>query len=427
MSLSERFAAPARSVLVVDDDPFFLSLMGDMLDRLGFVEVVTATSAHAAALALSRRDQGFSVALCDLRMPHTDGIELIRMLADMAFSGAVVPISGDSRQMLELAAGLARSRGLLVPGVLQKPITRKAAAALLADGNLQAHNARPRQLLASPQDLHQAIAARAIGPVYQPRICTLTGEVLALEALARWQHPRHGAMLPAEFIPVAEASGQLSALSELMLDQMLEHAARWEEHGFRPGLTLNAPMASLLDPEFADALIYCIESHDFAWSRLTVEVSGSCPAYEVLPGLDNAIRDALPSTETLIRLRLNNLRIALSDLGNCHVSLAQLREWPFDEVTVHRDFAINPEADARALAVLESGSLLARRLGLRIVATGVETLDDWQSVMFSNGYDVAQGHFIAAPMPARDIMGWLGQWQQRLPALIPPQPLLRSS
>jgi EAL domain-containing protein (putative c-di-GMP-specific phosphodiesterase class I) len=117
--------------------------------------------------------------------------------------------------------------------------------------------------------------------------------------------------------------------------------------------------------------------------------------------------------EILTRLRLKRFRLSIDDFGTGHSSLSQLRDIPFDELKIDRGFVHGACSNERVRAIYNASLSLARQLGMEIVAEGVEDRDDWDYLR-QTGCDLAQGYFIAKPMPAADLPAWMEAWQERL-------------
>jgi EAL domain-containing protein (putative c-di-GMP-specific phosphodiesterase class I) len=131
------------------------------------------------------------------------------------------------------------------------------------------------------------------------------------------------------------------------------------------------------------------------------------------------MNDSLGPLDVLTRLRLRRVGLSIDDFGTGHSSLAQLRDLPFDELKIDRSFVRGACHDPSLKAILEASAHMARQLGMKTVAEGVEDLLDW-NVLRECGCDVAQGYFIGPPMTPADIPGWAAEWESRRPTLVRP-------
>ena len=136
--------------------------------------------------------------------------------------------------------------------------------------------------------------------------------------------------------------------------------------------------------------------------RLLLEITESC-----------VMRDAASSLDVLSRLCLKRIQLSIDDFGTAYSNMEKLNSMPFSELKIDKAFVHDAENDSTNYAILECSAALGRRLGMRIVAEGVETWQDWQTAA-RLGCDVAQGFYIARPMPAADLLKWVTQWNQQL-------------
>ncbi len=127
--------------------------------------------------------------------------------------------------------------------------------------------------------------------------------------------------------------------------------------------------------------------------------------------------NAVAALDILTRLRLKHIGLSIDDFGTGHSSLAQLRDIPFDELKVDKGFVHGASHNAANRAILEASLGMARQLGMRSVAEGVEDRDDWD-LLRTIGCDLAQGYFVARPMPADKLIEWIADWETRRPSLV---------
>jgi len=165
-------------------------------------------------------------------------------------------------------------------------------------------------------------------------------------------------------------------------------------------------MDSLTDHAFPDYVDQAVAAAGVPASRLMLEVTES-----------RAMKDPMATLDILTRLRLRRIGLSIDDFGTGHSSLAQLRDIPFDELKVDRSFVHGACANEALRAILQPSLNMARQLGMKTVAEGVEDIDDWQYLQAA-GCDVAQGYFIGRPMPPGHLLGWLAEWEVRRGALL---------
>lgn len=394
-------------ILVVDDEPFALRLITHQLGRLGFPDVI-AHDRGAEALALLEEDiRAAEVVLLDLQMPEMDGVEFVRHLGMLRFPGSLILISAEDERIIETARKLARAHNLDVRGALHKPVTPDQLQALLGDMPLPATRpAHPTPRNYAPARLHRAIVHGELINVYQPQIELATGQVAGVETLVRWQHPEDGLVGPEHFIPLAEAHHLIDDLTRSMLGHALMQARAWSEAGLRLHVGVNISMDNLGALDFPDFVARALVTAGVAPEQLVLEVTES-----------RLMTNALSALDILTRFRLKHIGLSIDDFGTGHSSLAQLRDIPFDELKLDRGFVHGAHQDNANRAILEANLGMARQLGMRTVAEGVEDRADWD-LLQQMRCDLAQGYFIARPMAGSEIPGWIAQWEARRTELV---------
>jgi EAL domain-containing protein (putative c-di-GMP-specific phosphodiesterase class I)/CheY-like chemotaxis protein len=395
-----------RRILVVDDEPFVLKVLVRQLTQLGYDEILSYEHAQDALEVLQRDDHQVDVVFTDLQMPGMDGVEFLRQLVQRGYDGEVVLVSGEDARILKSAEKLAYSRGLRVLGSLAKPATREQLQQRLHSGAVQEGGNAPASDGAYPPDeLRVAIAAGQLVTCYQPQVAFATGEVMGVEAMIGWQHPRDG-LVPADpLLGGIEYYGVLNDLTRSMLPATLEQAVQWQHLGddFRVGINLSMDDLAALD--FPDFIVDAAARARFPLSRLVLEINEK-----------RMTRDRLISLDVLTRLRLKRISLLIDDFGTGQSSLAHLSDVPFDELKLDGSFVHGASRDASFNAIVKASLLLARQLNMRTVAQGIDDLDDW-NVLREMSCEVAQGNFIGPPMPPDALPQWAHTWANRYAAL----------
>ncbi|MEJ2868390.1 EAL domain-containing protein [Actinomycetospora sp. OC33-EN08] len=229
---------------------------------------------------------------------------------------------------------------------------------------------------------------------YQPTVSLEGRIVLGVEALARWEHPELGALLPDEFVPVLEATGQIGGLTEFVLDESLAAARGWLDRGLRLSVAVNLSVGSL-DDDFPDLVAAALARHDVPAELLTLEVTES--------GVSVEREHALPA---LRRLHALGCRLAVDDFGTGQSSLAHLRRLPVDTVKIDKSFVLGMGTESGDVAVVRAIVEMGHTLGLTVVAEGVESAAV-RTALTEMGCDVAQGYLVSRPMPAGSLERWL--------------------
>lgn len=390
-------------ILLVDDELFQLTLLAQQLAILEFSEVTCCIRAYDALAALEKDIDTFDLVFCDLQMPELDGVEFVRHLARLTYSGNLVLISGEDERILRTAENLARAHHLNVLGILHKPVALESLKKTLAKNparTVRAANA-PAPRTFGADELRQAIAGGELVNYYQPKVELATGAVAGAECLVRWRHPEHGMVFPDQFIGVAEEHGLIDGLTHAVLAEAVAQVRAWRDDGLPWRMAVNISMDNLAHVDFYDQVLAEIRQAGIAPSDLILEVTES-----------RLMNDPLASLDILTRLRLKRISLAIDDFGTGHSSLAQLRDIPFDEFKIDRSFVHGASDNDTLRAIFDASHHVARQLGMKTVAEGVEDRDDWEFLR-NCGCDMAQGYFIARPMPAAELAGWLAGWEMR--------------
>lgn len=236
---------------------------------------------------------------------------------------------------------------------------------------------------------------------YQPKVDMRSGIVIGLEALIRWQHPEEGLLQPLAFIPWIEDHELIEKLGDWVIGQVVRQVVEWQGIGLRTSIAANVTPQHLLRGDFLERLSQHLQTapqlHTGALELEIVETSA-------IVGLDHA-RHVIKSCQSL------GVAVALDDFGTGYTSLNELRELPVTVLKLDRSFVrgvIDGKADR---AVIEGLVMMATRLGITLIAEGVESWAQGAALM-ELGCTFGQGYVIARPMPSVDVPGWIAQYEQ---------------
>lgn len=390
-------------ILLLDDDPLACMLLERQLANLGYHAVSKFDSGKAALSSLDDPAGRPALILLDLNMPEMDGIEFVRHLVERRYTGSLILISGEDERMRQAVEKLVRAHKINILGHLPKPVQPGDLAALLSAWSPAAPG-RPRSAKKAyaADELRAAIANGELVNYYQPKVAVADGAVVGVETLVRWQHPADGMVFPDQFIDLAEASGLIDDLTRVVLSSALAQARRWQDAGIFLKIAVNVSMDNLATLDFADYVATQAAASGIAPQDLVLEVTES-----------RLMKDARAPLEILTRLRLKRFRLSIDDFGTGHSSLAQLCDIPFDELKIDQSFSHRAWADQTLRTMFNASLGLAQQLKIETVAEGIEDRADWDFLR-QTGCDTAQGYFIARPMPAADLPGWIEAWQARI-------------
>jgi diguanylate cyclase (GGDEF)-like protein len=257
------------------------------------------------------------------------------------------------------------------------------------------------QRLALAGELRRAIENDELILHYQPKVDVATGRVVGAEALCRWQHPSLGLIMPDDFVPMAEHTGLITPLTNKVLSIALRQIAAWREAGNRMSVAVNLSARSFLDSQLLDDLPDMLKAYGVDPGLLELEITESM-----------IVGDPKRARAVLERLNDLGVTLAIDDFGTGYSSLSYLRELPVHEIKIDRSFVMEMGIDHSGETIVRSIIDLAHNLGLRAVAEGVED-QALLTRLTGLGCDVAQGYYIARPLPAARFEQWLASYPLR--------------
>jgi EAL domain-containing protein (putative c-di-GMP-specific phosphodiesterase class I)/CheY-like chemotaxis protein len=382
-------------VLVIDDHAFQRSVLARQLKSLGVVRVLEAhDGASALAVVRANRDS-LALIISDVDMPEMDGLEFLRRLAQEAPQTAVALHSALDRALLKSVEVMAAEYGLQLVGILDKPVTEEALLDVLRTAvQRNARNER-QEPPANEAQVAFALSRQEFEPWFQPKIDLRTGRVCGAEVLVRWCRLHADPVPPDRFLTVVAKSGLMRTLTLGLAAQSAHCLRQLGPRGLSFALSLNVCPTLLDDPEFADALVRALLDAGATPQEVVLEVTETA-----------ASRNQGAALENLARLRMRGFDLSIDDFGTGFSSLAQLVRTPFSELKIDRSFVSRLATDEAARTLVGSVVAMARRLGLRTVAEGIET-DAQRELLLALDCDMGQGYLFAKPMPVTEWLRWM--------------------
>jgi len=402
-----------------------------LLDLDGFREV-NGTLGHDAGDELL-------VQVADaLRAGTPDGTTLTRtggdefaVLAPSPVSAAAVDVLG-RRLMAALSMGSFSAAGLHVDlqgsiGTTRSPADGTTAGELLQHADVALHDAKQRRVGLLPyeraDDPHSRAGLELLGQLrtalaegelllhYQPQVSADGSRLLGFEALLRWEHPVRGLLPPAAFLPLAERTNLVHTLTRWVLLTALQQASRWRTQGLRVSMSVNVSGVSL-EPGLLGIVEEALALTRWDASELVLEITETA-----------IIADGVRARTTIDALRARGVRVSVDDFGAGFTSLAHLRGLAVHELKIDRQFITDltdcPDDDVIVSAVIELG----HRLGLVVVAEGVETSATARRLA-ALGCDELQGYYFARPLPPAQALAWVRDQGLTVPSAGPVTPVV---
>jgi diguanylate cyclase (GGDEF)-like protein len=254
--------------------------------------------------------------------------------------------------------------------------------------------------LALVGELRTAIGHGELRLFVQPKADAVSGDVVGVEALVRWQHPRHGLVMPDEFIPIAERNGLIKALTGEVLRAAIIAATAWERAGSPVAIAVNLSPRSLLGTNLAAEVAALLADHGLPAELLTLELTES-----------SMMTNPRGVATLMAELHRMGVHLSIDDFGTGYSSLSTLRKLPLDEIKIDKSFVMglgdNPDDETIVRSVVDLGL----NLGLKVVAEGVENESVWHSLR-RMGCTQIQGYYLTRPIPVEDFPHWLATYRR---------------
>jgi EAL domain-containing protein (putative c-di-GMP-specific phosphodiesterase class I)/CheY-like chemotaxis protein len=387
-----------QGVLVVDDSPLQRKSTVLALHRVGIDIVGEASNGHEALAVIDRLLVPPAIVVVDLDMPGMDGIELIQQLAAKNYRPAIIIGSGADVILIGAVETIIVELNMPLLGSMKKPLSDAfllEALGRFQQAVLRQSEAFPDVSELTPQRLQQAITDGEIVPHYQPKIALRNNTLAGVEALARWSCADWGVISPARFIPLAESYELINALTLSILDSVVRDMQIWQRDGIDVAVSINLSARALSDRHFCEQMFERISAAHVEPAAIVFEITESA-----------LFSDMVTALAAVSRLRLKGFGVSLDDYGTGFSSVQQLSRIPFTELKIDRTFVSGAPRRDHLRTILHSSIEMGRRLGLRTVAEGVETLAELR-LLQQLGCDEVQGFLFARPMPSDELSAWL--------------------
>lgn len=270
----------------------------------------------------------------------------------------------------------------------------------------QEYDSHSPERLALMAELRDAIGHDQLLLHFQPKVALKSGQIVGSEALVRWQHPRHGLLMPDRFIATAERTGLLEPLTEWVLADALKQCMAARREGIHLNISVNLSARSLHSPRLTEIVERALNDEAADPANLTLEITESA-----------IMLDPAGAKQTLAALSEMGIRLSIDDFGTGYTSLASIKRLPVNEIKIDRSFVSGMLRDQHDAMVVRSIIELGHNLGHTVVAEGVETREMYD-FLAAMGCDEVQGYFISRPQACEPLKTWLANspWRIRPPA-----------
>lgn len=260
----------------------------------------------------------------------------------------------------------------------------------------------PRRLTMATE-LRRAIKENKLQLYFQPKVDINSHTVVSVEALCRWNHPQHGMISPAEFIPIAEHTGLIVPLTLWVLREAVIQLHDWVLQDLHLPIAVNLSSRNLSQPDLINYIQTLCQEHDLPISMLELELTES-----------DIMQDTALCKHTLDQLHKLGITLFIDDYGTGYSSLGYIKQLPMSAIKIDQSFVFDMQNSSDATTIIKSTIAMAHELGMLVIAEGVENKDVYEKLSMM-GCDHAQGYYISRPLPNTEFLQWLaqGSWSLR--------------
>ncbi|MBO0869026.1 MAG: sensor domain-containing phosphodiesterase [Micromonosporaceae bacterium] len=395
-----KIRAPGEVVAVIEFD---VSGLRDVNDSLGYAagdqllaEVARRLRTVAPPAALVARIGGDQFVV----MLRLAGAEAALEFAAQLRTAVQDPLSIGSLTLdVDTAVGIALhpDHGTEASALLQRADVATHAAKTMSSA-VQMFNlgmeSRSARRLGLATDLRYALDNNEIEVYFQPKVSLRTRQLVGVECLARWEHPTHGSVAPEDFVAVAEHTGLLSRLTDVVLTEGLRRCREWVDASRPLSVAVNLSSRTLMDPTFPARLTTLLDEYHVEPDQLTLEITE-----------DGVITETDRPMPILHKLHDLGVRLSVDDFGTGYSSLSYLRRLPVQEIKIDRNFVQGMATDPGDLAIVRAVVDLSRHFGLTVVAEGVES-ELTLTLLDDIGCDIGQGYLFSRPLSFDRLEAW---------------------
>ncbi|MHC0045241.1 EAL domain-containing response regulator [Vibrio campbellii] len=371
------------NVLIVEDDRLQATNLKILLNRL-FEGTITVVH-RGSEVATVCEAQPIDVMFCDIDLPDINGVNLLSTLAESSRPKGVVILSAITQDVLEITYNMCLSAGYGFVRALTKPISNQQLTQIFGEFKqyLSQEQFVSLPVLMNDDEIDTAFNEGRFINYYQPQYSTSDNQLIGVEALVRCRHPEHGIIAPAQFITEIQVRNELDKLFWIVLENALQDMSTLKVN---INLSVNMNQKTLKQP-MSERLFALCEQYQIAPERITLELTE-----------DEVYDCSVTSLANLANLRLRGVGLAIDDFGTGYSSLSQLATLPYTELKIDRQFIKDALTNFKSQQLTISSLHLAKSLGLKSVAEGVED-DETLAYLRELGVELYQGFVRCRPIP----------------------------
>ncbi|HDM8188053.1 TPA: EAL domain-containing response regulator [Vibrio harveyi] len=371
------------NILIVEDDRLQATNLKILLNRL-FEGTITIVH-RGAEVATICETQPVDLMFCDIDLPDINGVNLLSNLAESARPKGVVILSAMSQDVVEITYNMCLSAGYGFVRALTKPISHQQLNQIFNEFKQYTLEEQVVSLpiLIGRDEISTAFEQGWFLNYYQPQYSAEDNRLIGVEALVRCRHPQHGIIAPAQFITEIQARNELDKLFWIVLENALQDMSQLKVN---INLSVNMNQKTLKQPMSARLFALC-DQYQIAPERITLELTE-----------DEVYDCSVTSLANLANLRLTGVGLAIDDFGTGYSSLSQLATLPYTELKIDRQFIKDALTNFKSQQITISSLHLAKSLGLKSVAEGVEDTETL-SYLRELGVELYQGFVRCRPIP----------------------------
>ena len=371
------------NVLIVEDDRLQATNLKILLNRL-FEGTITVVH-RGSEVATVCEAQPIDVMFCDIDLPDINGVNLLSTLAESSRPKGVVILSAMTQDVLEITYNMCLSAGYGFVRALTKPISNQQLTQIFGEFKqyLSQEQFVSLPVLMNDDEIDTAFNEGRFINYYQPQYSTSDNQLIGVEVLVRCRHPKHGIIAPAQFITEIQVRNELDKLFWIVLENALQDMSTLKVN---INLSVNMNQKTLKQP-MSERLFALCEQYQIAPERITLELTE-----------DEVYDCSVTSLANLANLRLRGVGLAIDDFGTGYSSLSQLATLPYTELKIDRQFIKDALTNFKSQQLTISSLHLAKSLGLKSVAEGVED-DETLAYLRELGVELYQGFVRCRPIP----------------------------